>query len=236
MEEGCAWLLVVLVVIGIVIAALYFVVLAIAYSLAYLGMTIIIPLDFFGSAFTWIGVSSPAGGWLLYGCCVGAVIGLVKGLKKAGRTSDLWKVYLGATALFSLLFLGSYMAYSSGDRLQAQAAQPVIQNTPLAITPPNLSGTWVGTFSDKATSLVITNVKGNDFSGTLISGKDRIAIKGTVTPGSQQVVIKETRILSKGSSWSLGTDTGSFSPDGRTMSGTGKDAQNPSYSWSFTKQ
>jgi hypothetical protein len=234
-EEGCGWLLLILVIIGIIIAAIYFIILAIAYTLAFLGLSIIIPLDFFGSTFTWIGISSPSTGWLLYGCFIGAVIGLVKGLKKAGRTSDLWKVYLGATILFTLLFFGSYMAYSS-EGMWTREPQTVITNTASTVTPPSLPGMWTGTFSDKPATLVINNGKGNDFSGTLTVDQTRLAVSVTVTPNSQQVVIKEVRVLSKGPNWALGVDTGSFSNDGRHMSGTGRDSRGTSYSWSFTKK
>lgn len=235
MEEGCGWLLLILLIIGIVIAIIYFVILAIAYMLAFLGLSIIIPLDFFGSAFTWIGISSPAVGWLLYGCFIGAVIGLIKGLKKAGRTSDLWKVYLGATILFTLLFFGSYMAYSSEGMWKSEPP-PVITNTASTVTQPSIPGTWTGTFSSKPATLVINNGKGNDFYGTLTVDQTRLAVNLTVIPNSQQVIIKEVRVLSKSPDWALGVDTGSFSNDGRNMSGNGKDSRGSTYSWSFTKR
>jgi len=226
------WLL--LIILAIYIIALAFT--AIAYMLAYLGLTIIIPLDFFSSAFTWLGITTPAVGWLLYGCLVGGVIGLVIGFKEVGRTSDLWKVYTGATALLSLIFFGSYMAYSSGIQPERQTAKPVSQSTPPTSTLPIILGKWAGSFSNKSAALVISNVRDNNFSGTLTVGQAVIEVNGSFIPNAQQIVIRETRILSRNKDWALGVDTGSFSNDGKTMSGTGKDSRGSSYSWSFTKR
>ena len=113
MEEGCAWLVGIIVAIGLVLAAIYFVLMALGIALAFIGMTVIIPLDFLSSSFTLLGVREPSSGWLILGFFTGATIGLIKGLKVAGRTSDLWKVYLGA-GIFALLLA-----------LMALAAQPL---------------------------------------------------------------------------------------------------------------
>jgi hypothetical protein len=113
MDEGCAGLVVILIVIGLILAAVYLVIVVIGYTLAYIGLTVLLFFDYFATAFTWVGISSPMGGWLLLGCLIGGTIGLAKGLKKAGRKSDAWKVYVGAGLLTLLLLLGSYSTASS---------------------------------------------------------------------------------------------------------------------------
>lgn len=115
MDEGCAALIGILIAIGLVVAAVYFIALAIAYSLAYLGLTIIIPVDFLSSAFSWLGVGNPALGWMLLGCLGGATFGLAKGLKRAERRSDGPKVYAGATLVGLLLIVGAYFANVERD-------------------------------------------------------------------------------------------------------------------------
>ena len=53
------------------------------------------------------------------------------------------------------------------------------------------------------------------------------------------MTFKETKVIS-GSDWSLGVNTGELSADGRTMTGTGKDAVGSqlgvSYDWAFSKR
>ncbi|HLL73892.1 MAG TPA: hypothetical protein VK421_01235 [Pyrinomonadaceae bacterium] len=115
MDEGCAVLIGILVGLALVIAAIYFVALAIAFTLAYLGLTIIIPIDFLSSAFAWLGVSDPALGWMLLGCLGGATVGLAKGLKRAERRSDGLKIYGGATLVGILLLVGAYFANAERD-------------------------------------------------------------------------------------------------------------------------
>lgn len=80
-------------------------------ALAYLGMSVIISIDFMARSFNWIGINKPALGWLLLGCLVGGIIGLVKGLKRAGRKSDVPKVYGIAIALGCALLLAAYLVH-----------------------------------------------------------------------------------------------------------------------------
>ena len=144
MEEGCAGLIGILIVIGLVLAVIYMIVVAIGYSLAYIGLTVLLCFDYFATAFTWIGISSPMGGWLVLGCLVGATIGLAKGLKKAGRRSDTWKVYAGAGVLSMLLLLGSYTAATSLNSVNSAPAyvptmpQPTASPTPMPTRTPRL--------------------------------------------------------------------------------------------------
>jgi len=115
MDEGCAVLIGILIGLGLVIAAIYFIALAIAFSLAYLGLSIIIPVDFISSAFTWVGIDHPALAWMMLGCLGGATVGLAKGLKRAQRRADGVKVYGGATLVGILLLVGAYFANVPND-------------------------------------------------------------------------------------------------------------------------
>jgi hypothetical protein len=115
MDDGCAALIGILIALGLILAAIYFIALAIAFTLAYTGLTIIIPVDFLSSAFAWLGVGNPALGWMLLGCLGGATVGLVKGLKRAERRSDSAKVYAGATLVGILLIVGAYFANVERD-------------------------------------------------------------------------------------------------------------------------
>lgn len=80
-------------------------------ALAYLGMSIIISIDFMARAFTWIGINKPAVGWLLLGGLAGGLLGLIEGLKRAWRKSDIPKVYGVAIALGCALLLAAYLVH-----------------------------------------------------------------------------------------------------------------------------
>ncbi|HLL73893.1 MAG TPA: SUMF1/EgtB/PvdO family nonheme iron enzyme [Pyrinomonadaceae bacterium] len=84
----------------------------VAFALAYLGVFLIIALDFFAFAFNLVGVSNPAIGWMLVGGGFGGLFGLAAGLRKAKRRSDLLLVYGAAAALALALPLVSYASYA----------------------------------------------------------------------------------------------------------------------------
>jgi len=104
----------------------------------------------------------------------------------------------------------------------------------------DLIGKWTGTYgpANSPATLMVKEYTDGKFSGVLEQGAVRVAFNGSVDTKSRRVTIKETQVLS-GSGWSLGEDTGEISPDGRRMSGTGKDAAGGqfgmSYQWSFSR-
>jgi hypothetical protein len=104
----------------------------------------------------------------------------------------------------------------------------------------NIVGTWTGKYTVDPGTLIISNQDGDSFSGTLNSGGYLIAVSGRVNPETRQIVFTENRILkkdtSKYTSWTMGTNTGSVSSDGQSMSGKGKAKGQAGYSWSFTKR
>jgi serine/threonine protein kinase len=104
----------------------------------------------------------------------------------------------------------------------------------------DLIGKWTGTYgpANSPATLMVKEYTDGKFSGVLEQGEVRVAFNGSVDTKSRRVTIKETQVLS-GSGWSLGEDTGEISPDGRKMSGSGKDAAGGqfgiSYQWSFER-
>ena len=88
--------------------------------------------------------------------------------------------------------------------------------------------------------MVITSGEGNSFSGTKTQGSNQVAFVGTINPATRAVSMRETRVLkgrpySNGTGWSLGTESGTLSADGKKLSGKGKD-QYQAYTWSYTKK
>ena len=115
------------------------------------------------------------------------------------------------------------------------------ENASPAIGGQNMAGTWTGTYGtlNRPATLFIKPYEGNRWSGILEQGEFRVAFIGNVDASSLQVTFKETQVLS-GNGWDLGENKGIISPDGRKMSGTGKDAVGGllgiSYEWSFSKR
>jgi uncharacterized protein YejL (UPF0352 family) len=68
--------------------------------LASIGTTLILIGDYFATAFTVVGIKEPALGWLLLGYLLGGTIGFIQGLKRTGRSSETYLVYLVAAAVF----------------------------------------------------------------------------------------------------------------------------------------
>lgn len=121
---------------------------------------------------------------------------------------------------------------------------PTPMPTPTPETPAaerlGLVGNWSGAINRTPASLVISSGQGNSFTGTKTQGAYQVAFVGTINPDTRQLTIKETRVLkgrpySNGTGWSLGTENGTLSADGRKISGKGKDQYAP-YSWAYTKK
>jgi serine/threonine protein kinase len=122
--------------------------------------------------------------------------------------------------------------------MPTQATAPDSEVAPSSVTATDLRGTWIGTYGSlgQPARLVVRSHKGDLFEGELEQGAVLVAFTGTAKSGA--VHLKQTRVI-KGEGWSLGEDTGTVSTDGKTMSGTGKDATGEllgvSYEWSFTR-
>lgn len=104
----------------------------------------------------------------------------------------------------------------------------------------DLRGTWTGTWgrNREYSTIEIERVLGNSFHGTLRKEGAVISIAGSLDPEKRTVFFHETKVRKLGthmSEWSLGTNSGSFSPDGRTLTGFGTDKWG-SYGWDATKE
>ena len=103
----------------------------------------------------------------------------------------------------------------------------------------DLRGTWSGTwgYDHDACRIEVKRVDGERIYGTLYKDEAAISFAGEFDAEGQRVLIRETKILSLGNyaGWSLGTNTGTFSPDGRTLSGTGIDRWG-TYQFELTKE
>jgi hypothetical protein len=103
----------------------------------------------------------------------------------------------------------------------------------------DLRGMWAGTwgYDHDACKIEIKRVEGDQLYGTLYKDEAVISIVGEFDAEGQRVLLRETKVLSLGvyDEWSLGTNTGTFSSDGRTLSGTGIDKWG-TYNWSLTKE
>jgi hypothetical protein len=97
----------------IVLVVLYFIIMVGAYGLGFVGVGIVMSLDFAAHGFRWLGVSDPAVGWLLLGVLMGGCIGLAQGLKRSGRQADTIKLYIGAAALACTLLFVSFLAVNT---------------------------------------------------------------------------------------------------------------------------
>lgn len=75
---------------------------------AAIGTTFILLIDSLANVFTIIEIKNPAMGWLLLGCFFGGSLGLSQGLKRTGHSSQVYKVYLVAVAVFFLLQIVAY--------------------------------------------------------------------------------------------------------------------------------
>jgi hypothetical protein len=101
----------------------------------------------------------------------------------------------------------------------------------------DVAGIWEGSSDGSPATLVIRRSESNSYEGVETAGqfKDEMLVKVEVSPETRRIIFTEVRKL-KGDNWNLGTNEGTISSDGRSMSGTAKDAKNKSYSWSFTKK
>jgi hypothetical protein len=106
-----------------------------------------------------------------------------------------------------------------------------------------LVGNWSGRQNGRPASLTIVSGLGNAFSGTKFQGVNQVSFAGTIDPDTRRIKINETKLL-KGtpytgkSGWSLATETGILSADGRKISGTGTDdyTRKSPYTWSYTRK
>jgi len=139
---------------------------------------------------------------------------------------------------FAVGVLPSYFTGATDARPCMEAVPPVPIFEPAPVSTQNMVGVWTGEWDkDQAyCTITIEGTDGKKFYGTLRKRGAVVKFMGTLDPDSRTVWIKETKVIDHGdhTRWSLGTNTGSFSLDGRTMTGTGTDEYG-TYFWDVTK-
>jgi len=117
------------------------------------------------------------------------------------------------------------------------APVPAVEN--VHVEAEDLLGTWTGTWDhdDVPCTLEIKRVDGNRFYGTLKEGEAVVNFEGTFEGNLRRVFFRETKVMKLGiyGEWSLGTNSGGFSADGRTLTGTGVDKWG-TYNFKLTKE
>lgn len=71
------------------------------------GLALIVSFDFLARGFGWAGVGSPSTGWLVIGLLAGGAVGLIEGLRRAGRPVARRYMAMGAIAALAVLILAS---------------------------------------------------------------------------------------------------------------------------------
>jgi hypothetical protein len=141
---------------------------------------------------------------------------------------------------------GNYRSYNRSGT-PASTPQPTPTSTPTPDVPVaeklGLVGKWGGTQNGQPATLTITSGEGNAFTGIKYQGDNQVSFTGWIDPSTRRMTIRETKLLkgipySKGKGWSLASETGILSADGRRMSGTGTDEypRKAPYKWSYTKK
>jgi hypothetical protein len=120
-------------------------------------------------------------------------------------------------------------ASQTPERKTSSVPEPTVPPRPKL----EMSGTWVGTFDEYPSHLIITENDGNSFTGTLSGKTFEIIVQGEFNPDTRAINFRETRVI-RDKSWVLGTNAGTMSPDGRKITGKGK--ASGSYSWTFSRQ
>ena len=137
---------------------------------------------------------------------------------------------------FSIGVLPSFILGVADAPVCREVIPPVFEPAPVTVD--SMVGVWTGKWDkDQAyCTITIDRVRGDDFYGTLRKSGAVVKFKGTLDSASRTVLIKETKVISHGSNgrWSLGTNTGAFSLDGRRITGTGTDEYG-TYFWDVAK-
>ena len=157
-----------------------------------------------------------------------------------------------AVSFFGALLIGTAVAWvaatggaeaenpvSPGSVNVTYKLAPVPYAEPVQVWADDLEGVWTGTWDRNQVPCIveIKRVEGNKFYGTLEVDEAKVTFEGTFHAKDRRVFFRETKVVTLGDygEWSLGTNSGSFSFDGRTLSGTGVDRWG-TYNWNVTKE
>ena len=139
-------------------------------------------------------------------------------------------------AAFMIGTLPSYLTSTPRECFEAIPPVPIFE--PVPVRAEYMVGVWRGTWDKDhaACTLTIDRSDGEKFYGTLRKRGAEVKFVGTLDRDSRTVLIKETKVIKHGNHgrWSLGTNTGSFSLDGSSRTGTGSDEYGM-YFWDVKK-
>lgn len=156
---------------------------------------------------------------------------------------------IAAFSFFAALTIGAAVAYVANpvaDEITVEELPQVsytlaeLPVEPLvSVRAANLVGSWKGTwgYGREFCTIDIKRVEGNKFYGALYKDGAVIAIEGTFHADDRRVFFRETKVVKLGSEmaeWSLGTNSGAFSPNGKILTGTGTDRWG-TYNWDASK-
>ena len=160
-------------------------------------------------------------------------------LRRAAAVVSFWgALVIGAGAAYLVngpaeeVVSDVYVSYRLTP-LQPTAARGV------AVEAEDLIGVWNGTwgYGRERCTIEVHRASGTTFAGTLKKEGAVITLEGYIDPETRRVHFKETRVVTLGANmgkWSLGINSGSFSPDGRRLSGYGTDEWG-TYGWDAVK-
>jgi hypothetical protein len=114
---GC---IVAIIVVGLVIGLIYGIIVGGALALTYIGLTVVIAVEFVAHGFSAVGIVNPVLAWLILGFFLGGTVGLAVGFRKAGKHSAFPIVFIVGGLLCVALVLAS--AKSSN---QSRTSPPV---------------------------------------------------------------------------------------------------------------
>ncbi len=189
-------------------------------------------LDYLGLAWGQFGVG-PIAASGINGALIGLSHSAALGLRHSGHHGSSQAVCYGAgVVLVALAILGGVRCWEE----KAAFGRTLT-------TDGQLVGMWYGKFGNQENeaTILVQNENGNEFSGimTVHAGKGtyRLAVRGYIPLGTDNVAMQETRVIvqPRRASWALGRNCGYISGDYTRMSGTGKDSRGNAYKWSFCK-
>ena len=147
-------------------------------------------------------------------------------------------------SFFGAFVIGVALVYvADGSSLEAGTVEVSYKLAPIgaveAVQAEDLVGVWSGTWDHGRNhcTIEIDRIDGTKFYGTLRESGAVVSIEGYIDPAGRRVHFKETRVIKLGPAmreWSLGLNSGSFSPDGRTLTGFGTDKWG-TYDWDASK-
>jgi hypothetical protein len=226
-QEGKEWMIPVGIIGGLVVMV----------ALAYVGLAMVIILDFVASSFTWLGIEGPIGCWLVLGLVTGAFAGLAMGFKRAQRSPG-WPVYGGAAGMGALVFLGAFNANpvrtvpnSQPNTFRAPPAPACSQSNVYSMLGKH---NWKTQVNNKLGELQIYSKNGKWFGRITYS---QVREELTLEVNSDcSFVLRGTRFrrLSGSGTFALDTFSGRLSSDSRSITGTFVDAANNRGQWLAT--